>query len=314
MNLQEVVKKFEKFPVALTNGAGHLSKRWKCTPEIIYEAKKIIKNKKNSGNVVNANLPKFPKILILDIETAPLKVAVFGLWKQKINYYQMLTDWYMLSWSAKWLGSTEIMGEVLTPTETLWEDDSRIVNDLWALMDSADLIIAHNGDGFDIPMINVRFLKHGLNPPSPFQSIDTYRFSRKSFRLSSHKLDAIAKFFGIEGKNNTEFELWKKCLDGDPESLEYMLTYNKQDVNLLEEVYIKMRPWIKPHPNVGLYMDSNEPVCHTCGSKEVEMVENKYYYTMAGKYPVHRCNNCGSLSRGRKNVKDLSNVKIAVAN
>ncbi len=44
----------------------------------------------------------------------------------------------------------------------------------------------------------------------------------------------------------------------------------KQDVNLLEKIYLKFRPWIKNHPNIGIYIDNKSPVCTNCGSKNVE--------------------------------------------
>ena len=69
MNLDQIVSKFEKYPLALTNGAGYLSKRWNCDKELIYKAKEIIKNKKKFGTEYNpksvAIKPKnFPKILL----------------------------------------------------------------------------------------------------------------------------------------------------------------------------------------------------------------------------------------------------------
>ena len=66
-------------------------------------------------------------------------------------------------------------------------------------------------------------------------------------------------------KMDTDFELWAQCMQGNDSSLEYMEKYNRYDVELLEEVYLKLRPWIKSHPNVGLYMETEESVCANCG-------------------------------------------------
>ena len=49
------------------------------------------------------------KILVLDIETAPMKAAVWGMWQQNINVKMMEEAGYILCYSAKWLGNSKIM-------------------------------------------------------------------------------------------------------------------------------------------------------------------------------------------------------------
>ena len=70
--------------------------------------------------------------------------------------------------------------------------------------------------------------------------------------------------------------------------------YTWNDVRLLEEVYLEIRPWIKPHPNIGVHCDGS--VCPNCGSEDIED-NGKYYTTNTNKYQSFRCNNCGALSR-----------------
>ena len=93
-----------------------------------------------------------------------------------------------------------------------------------------------------------------------------------------------------------------------------METYNRQDVVVLEEVYLKLRPWTKGHINLGLYMDSDVPVCPNCGSKHI-YEDGHYYYTPAGRYKTFRCE-CGAISRGRKNEvtsDERKNITISIA-
>ena len=73
-------------------------------------------------------------------------------------------------------------------------------------------------------------------------------------------------------------------------------TFVVQDylVRLLEEVYLEIRPWVKPHPNIGVHCDGS--VCPTCGSDDIED-NGKYYTTNTNKYQSFRCNGCGALSR-----------------
>ena len=113
----------------------------------------------------------------------------------------------MLSWSAKWLDSNETFSAVLTPEEALHEDDTRIVKDLWILLDEADVVIAHNGKKFDVPKCNARFIVAGLAPPSFYKQIDTLDIAKKQFGFSSNKLDALAGYFGFKTKLDTSFEL-----------------------------------------------------------------------------------------------------------
>lgn len=299
MDFNQVVERLISKPKYMTNGAGHLSKLFNCSKEDVYKAKKVIYGK---IKLVEEPAVKLPKVLIFDLETSPLRAYVFNRWKQNIYLDQTISEWFLISWSAKWLYSTEIMSDVLQPNEIKREYDGRIVRSLWKLMDEADVIIAHNASGFDVPKMNARFLINGLAPTSPYQVIDTLAVAKKQFGFSSNKLDALAGYFGIEHKMDTDFKLWSSCMDGDSEALKYMEIYNRKDVEILEEVYLNLRPWIKNHPNVSLFNDDSVSQCTCCGSKYLSEVRDKYYYTSVGAYQVYRCKECGGLSRGRKTV------------
>ena len=84
-----------------------------------------------------------------------------------------------------------------------------------------------------------------------------------------------------------------------------MRVYNVQDTVALEEVYLKLRPYIKAHPNVSLYSDINEKQCCNCGSTNIDEIEDKLYYTSTGAYRMYRCK-CGAISRGRKTILQKS--------
>lgn len=290
MNIEEIVQRFQDNPKRAEMGAGKLSKWFKCSREDIYKAREIFKQ----GTATQSN---FPKILIFDLETAPLKAYVWQRWKQNIYGSQLLSDWFILTWSAKWLGSSTVMSAKLTPEEVMDEDDSRILSKLWKLMDQADIVIAHNGDKFDIKMMNGRFLVQGMQPPSHYRTIDTLKVAQKHFRFNSNSLNELGKILGLGQKLETSFELWAKCLEGDEEALTYMQEYNDQDVILLEEVYLKLRPYMRSHPNVAIYIEDSIPRCSHCGSDKVKPT-GKFFYTNVAKYPTYVCK-CGAESRGR---------------
>lgn len=247
---------------------------------------------------------RLPKVLVFDIETSPLKAFVFqkSVYKANITDEQVISEWFALCWSAKWLFDDKIMSDRLTGKEALAEDDKRISKSLWKLLDECDIAIAHNGDSFDIPNMNTRFIINGLFPTSPYQTIDTKVVAKKQFGFTHNTLDALAKLFGLGEKKKTDFELWTKCVDGDDKALKYMEEYNQEDVRLLEEIYLKLRPWIKGHPNLGLFVESDGAVCPNCGSEDIEPT-GKFYYTQTGKYETYRCS-CGAFGRSRTNVFD----------
>lgn len=260
------------------------------------------------------NHPKV-RILLLDIETSPLLAYVYQkqVWKAKVTHKHVLSNWFMLTWAAKWLNEEEVYSDALSPTEAKNEDDERIVTSLWILLDEADIIIAHNGDDFDIPNINTRCVLHSLPPPSPYKQIDTKRVAQRQFGFTHNSLDGLCEFFGIEGKVETDFQLWKDCIMGIPEALNEMEMYNKNDVVILEKIYHFLKPYIKGHPNLDLYIDSEFPVCTSCGKDSLNPIEGKYFYTQAVRYPIFRCSGCGAISRAKKgepyiNKKQISSI------
>lgn len=259
---------------------------------------------------------KLPKVLLFDIETSPLKAYIWqkSVYNSNISEGQVLSEWFMLCWSAKWLFDDTIISDRLTSEEALDENDSRIVSSLWKLLDSADIVIAHNGSGFDIPNMNTRFIVNKLPPPSPFQIIDTVQVARRQFGFTHNNLNALARVLGFKTKQEMSFEDWKRCVSGNELALKKMLSYNRDDVSLLEEVYVAIRPWIKSHPNMALYYTETEPICSNCGSTSVSAT-NKYYYTQVGRYDLYRCE-CGAFIRVRtsnlpKEKRDSLLVSIA---
>lgn len=234
-----------------------------------------------------------PRILLLDIETAPLEVYVWGTYKQYISSNQIKKDWYIISWAAKWLYDDEIQHSIVTPKESRNRQDGRVMDEIWPLLDEADIIIGHNIRKFDDRKIKAKFATHNIMPPQPYKLIDTLQVARREFALPSYKQAYLTKFFGLTPKievgQQGGFELWKKCMKGDSEALEFMLKYNKQDVQGLEDLYLFLRPYMKGHPNLSVMMD--ETVCTHCGSDEIIETDG-FYYTAASKFPVYRCNNC----------------------
>jgi hypothetical protein len=251
----------------------------------------------DKGKPVVYKQPLPPKVLILDIETLPIVGYSWGVWNQNIYPNQIIKDWCILSFSAKWLGDDRIISDVLTSKEAVSRIDKRLCNGLWKLLNDADVVVAHNGNRFDIKKINARFWKNDLHKTSSYKVIDTLISARQAFGLTYNKLDFIAKFIGADEKLATEFELWSACDNGDKNSLLEMKTYNEQDILTLEEIYLNMREWIPNHPDLGAYQNLSNvcPVCLDNNFKEIGL-----YTAKSLRYPEFRCDNCDSVWHSTK--------------
>jgi DNA polymerase elongation subunit (family B) len=232
------------------------------------------------------------KILLLDIETAPNLVHVWGLWQQNVHISQIMDASYVMCWAAKWLGEETIYFDSVHQSRP-----KRMLSRIHMLLTQADAVIHYNGTRFDIPTLNKEFLMHGMPPPSTYKQIDLLATARGRFRFPSNKLDYIAQAMGVGKKHeHAGHALWVKCMAGDDASWKEMEAYNKNDVVLLEEVYNVFLPWIKNHPNLNIFNDT-EDACPNCGGHNLR--KRGFSYTIAQKYQRYACRDCGTWSRSR---------------
>lgn len=256
------------------------------------------------------SIHKIPKILIFDLETAPMVSYHFGRHKVNIGLENTISESFIICYTAKWLWDEKLYTDCATPEEMLRRSDYRVCNSLWSLIDQADIVVAHNGIRADCAWFNSRCLINGLTPPSPYRVIDTLQIVKKKFGFSSNKLDALAGYIAIDHKLDTNFTLWSKCMEGDQESLDYMQEYNKHDVTILEEVFIQLMPWINSMmSNMSTMLC--EDCCPTCGSTDYKAT-TKYYYTPLNKYLLYQCSQCGCWFRDRKADKDYKPIFSSV--
>lgn len=226
------------------------------------------------------------KILFYDIETEPNAAFVWGTYEQ--NVIKFIKEGGFLCCSLKWANEDKVyfLGlNTLTPKQ--------LAKQLWNFFNEADIIVAHNGDRFDIKKSNVFFLKSGLTPPSPYKTVDTKKEAKKHFMFNSNKLNDLGVFLGLGEKEDTGgFSLWEGCMGGDKKAWNKMERYNKQDILLLEKVYYKLLPWMN-HPKVSFVG------CPNCGSRHtqsrgMEIVSNKWLKRR------HQCQDCGKWFYGEK--------------
>ena len=94
---------------------------------------------------------KSVRCLVFDIETSPITAYVWGLKDQNISLNQIVKDWVVMAWGAKWLDD---------PVSKIMYQDSRnvcekaILGKIWQLLDEADIVITQNGKSFDSRKLN----------------------------------------------------------------------------------------------------------------------------------------------------------------
>ena len=247
------------------------------------------------------------KILGIDIETAPNKAFVWGLWKQTVSLSQLIQSGRVMCFAYRWYDRSVAESPVDFVSEVGGKRAHQaMVRKAHALLTEADAVVHYNGTSFDVPTLNKEFVKLGLGPPAPFAQIDLLQTARKKFRFTSNKLAHLLTQLGIEEKiDHSGFRLWIGCMDGDPDAWEEMERYNRRDVSSMEGLYRLLLPWISNHPNHALYnLDGlGDHMCPACGG--IDLQRRGLQRTKVMVYQRYQCKDCGSWSRSRKTA--LSN-------
>ena len=233
-----------------------------------------------------------PKILLLDIETKPDLAWVWRVYDS--NAIQVHAHWQLLSYSAEWLASGKSVTRGLCDFAGYKpsSNDKALAQDLWHLLDEADIVVAHNGLNFDIRKINARFIAHGMTPPSPYKVVDTRVEASRVAAFSSNKLDWLCRQLEIGHKLEKPdgYQMWLDCIDGDVKAWARMKRYNRHDVVLLKQLYTMLSPWIK-QPNANLWSDRSVCPNPACGSKNIQY--RGTYLSEARRYRRFQCKDCG---------------------
>jgi uncharacterized protein YprB with RNaseH-like and TPR domain len=215
-----------------------------------------------------STLVRKPKILFFDLETRPNLGYIWAKYEQNVLAYER--EWELLSFAWKWQGDRAVQVDSAEGEAS----DKRLVTKLRGLFAEADVLVAHNGDEFDIKKAKARMIFYRLSPPKVLTSVDTRKVARRYFNFNSNSLNDLGTFLGLGKKvKHTGFDLWLGCMRGDAASWKLMRRYNRQDVVLLEKVYNTFRPWIENHPSIARLLNPGSKalgVCPTCNSARVE--------------------------------------------
>lgn len=252
-----------------------------------------------------------PKVLIFDLETAPLIANVYRLWNNKfISHKDLERDFFIYSFSCKWWGENEVFYRD-NRSQDDFENDKELLINLSELINQADVLVGFNSTNFDVKKLNTRLIINGLPQCKPFKQIDLYKIAKEKFSFTSNSLAYLSKTLVPHAEKLTHAKfpgtsMIKECLKGNIEAWEENKVYNKQDVIATEALLDVLLPWSDKAVNLALFSD------------EPDTLDNwehvGYHYTSAGKYKVY-CNlTTGKYMRSRINEFSKEKRKSLLTN
>ena len=243
-----------------------------------------------------------PKRLFFDIETSP-NIGLFWQagYKQKIDYDNIITERAIICICYKWQGKDKTYG-------LQWDgkqNDKKMLEEFIKIANEADELVGHNGDKFDLAWIRTRCLFHGIEMFPTYSTIDTLKVARSKFRFNSNRLNYIAQYLGIGQKIETKYDLWKDIvLKRDKEAMIKMVEYCKKDVELLEQVFMKLSGHIQVKNHHGMLAGGKRHSCPECGGYDLKKVNARV--TAAGYTKIQmQCKDCGKYHTVSKSFADI---------
>lgn len=242
------------------------------------------------------------KILYIDCETSLIHILAHCIGsKQNIGHHQIIADKKISVICYMVEGEKKV--HALTWDES--RDDTKMLTDFVEVVKQYPIVVAQNGDNFDVKVIRGRCWLASATPLPDLTTLDTLKMSRQNFKLTSHRLDYMSKAVGSSGKIGTDFQLWVDVENGDKRALAQMVKYCKKDVLELREVFLSMLPYcVKLPHNLGKLFGKTPPYgaiqCGQCGSVDVR--KDGFAHKGQGKFQRYSCNQCGFYGRDNKNL------------
>ena len=207
------------------------------------------------------------KRLFFDIETSPIVAYTWRVgWKLNIGTDNIIQDWKIICISYGW----EDEDKVHTLTWDKNQCDKQMLIDFIKIANTADELVTHNGDRFDIKKIRTKCIYHRIPMFPNYRTLDTLKKAKSGFTFNSNRLNYIAKYLGVGAKLEHEgFNMWVKCMQGDKEALADMVKYCEMDIVVLQDVFLVMQSYIKQNQHVGTLNMGRKCDCPSCGSSEV---------------------------------------------
>jgi len=267
-------------------------------------------NLKVKGITEKAYILNKPRILLYDIESSLQLVSVFQLkYNDFIDPDSIIQERHVISVCYKWLGEKKVHTISLLDDPKRFDkdphDDKYVVEEFHKVLLEADCIVAHNGDNFDIKYLKTRMLFHGLPTLPPINSIDTYKVAKQQLLFNANRLDYLGKFLGLGSKKPTSKGLWMRVLLGEKKAIKEMVSYNIQDVVLLEKVFLKLQPYMPNHISRELFGKTG---CPRCGSSKIQ--SRGVHRAITRTYQRWQCQNCSGWFRSLKSETKSTTMRV----
>jgi len=257
-----------------------------------------------------------PKLLFYDSEISEIIGGFYApLYETHTTYDRVIQDWFIISAQWSWGdGKVESFSvaknlelyhkHFSTPIKDLKkipDFDEAVVKKIHALFSEADIIIFHNGDKFDMKKFNARAAQYGLDPIPETKTIDTLKIARKYFSFTSNKLGDLCEILNVKYRKLSPRQGdFFAAATGDISAVKRIEKYGKGDIPTLRDIYKKLRPYAKTHPNMNLYCNT-ECNCPKCSSPNLEKRGERYLAN--SRVQRYKCKDCGSWSSATTALK-----------
>jgi uncharacterized protein YprB with RNaseH-like and TPR domain len=225
-----------------------------------------------------------PRILFFDIESAGVNALYADLG-------------FVIVFGYKWLDEKKAHALLIDEESLKSFNDKKILTQASKLLMEADLIVGHFASVFDRRFINGRLLINGLEPLPATKLRDTCMIARSVAKFSTNRLKHLAEILDLRHKKQESGwpGAWFKVMRGNLNALRGLGEYCKGDVLVLEDLYLKLRPFDNPHPR----MFTDKEKCGACGG---EVTKWGFAYVGQNKYQRVVCKSCGRWDRKHKTI------------
>lgn len=240
-----------------------------------------------------------PRIILFDLETLPNLPEALKVWTQLDNFpgrtmRATITTIICAGWKE--------LGKKHTHCINAWDykewkkdvnDDKKLVQEIYNVLKEADVVVTQNGKRFDWKYLQTRLMFHGLDPLGKIHHIDTVVLARSNLFNFSNSLGNLGELLVNERKmKHSGWKLWVDVHGRCKKAMNKMEAYCKQDVKLLEKVFIKLRPFVN---NMPCFDTKGIKSCPTCNSQRLH--SNGVRRTKTQIYRRYQCIDCGTWSR-----------------
>lgn len=250
-----------------------------------------------------------PRIIFFDLETLPILREVLKVFPG-ISAYPGLS--LKASINSILCAGYRVYGEKKTHCINAWDfptwekdvnSDRELCLAFYEILKDADAVVTQNGKSFDWRVFQTRLLINGLSPLPKIYHIDLKNIARSNLYLFNNRLNTLGEHLVNDKKMKHEgWEMWEKVYYRDQKAMNLMQKYCKKDVELLEKLFIILKPFIKV-PNYNVFQPvSAKPLCPNCGSTRFQ--SRGTYNSQTASFRRYACIDCGTWFRTNRNDED----------